>query len=223
MERLAMIVQKREPTGKGGARKLRAQGLIPAICYGPKMRSIAVTCTLKDLTRVMEHGQNVLINLKIRDGSGKEGGSDRVVMIRDFQVDPLKGVPIHADLYEVSMRETITVAVPVRLVGKPEGTEMGGILEQVRRELEVECLPGDIPPHIEIDVSELDIGDSVHVSDVEIGKVKILTEPQMTIATVVPPTVVPEEAVPAEAEAEEAEEEVEAPPGEEEKEPKEEE
>lgn len=223
MERLKMIAQKREPTGKGGARKLRAQGLVPAICYGPKMRSIAVSCSLKDLTRIMKHGQNVLINLKIRDGMGKKGESDHVVMIRDFQVDHLKGVPIHADLYEVSMKETMTVGVPVRLVGKPEGTKMGGILEQIRREVEVECLPSDIPPHIEIDVSELDIGDSVHVSDVEIGNVKILTEPNLTIATVVPPTVVPEEVVPVEAEAEEAEEEVETPPGEEKKEPEEEE
>jgi len=223
MERLKMIAQKRKPTGKGGARKLRAQGLVPAICYGPKMRSIAVSCTLKDLTRIMEHGQNVLINLKIRDGMGKKGESDHVVMIRDFQVDPLQGAPIHADLYEVSMKETMTFGVPVRLVGKPEGTKMGGILEQIRREVEVECLPSDIPPHIEIDVSELDIGDSVHVSDVEIGNVKILTEPNLTIATVVPPTVVPEEVVPAEAEAEEAEEGVETPPGEEEKEPEEEE
>ncbi len=204
MERFEIIARRREARGKGGARKLRGQGLLPAILYGPKTQSTAVACDRKDVIRVLEHGQNVLINLKIEDGRGDRGQSDHVVMVRDLQIDPLKGMPIHADLYEVSMEETMTVEVPVHLVGKPEGTKLGGVLEQIRRELEVECLPTDIPPHIDVDVSALSIGDSVHVSDIQIGKVKILTEPHMTIATVVPPTVVEEEAVPEEAEAEEA-------------------
>lgn len=201
MERFEIIAHKREPKGKGGARKLRSQGLIPAIFYGPKTQSTAVACELKELIRVLEHGQNVLINLKIKDGMGDKGESDHVVMVRDFQVDPLKGVPIHADLYKVSMKEAMTVEVPVRLIGKPEGTKMGGVLEQVRRELEVECLPDNLPAHIEIDVSHLDIGDSIHVQDITADKVKILTEPHLTIATVVPPTV-EKEAVPIEVEEE---------------------
>jgi len=207
MERFELIANRREPKGKGGARKLRGQGLIPAILYGPKMQSTAVACALKDLIRVLGHGRNVLINLKIKDGMGDKGESDHVVMVRDLQVDPLKGVPIHADLYEVSMGETMTVQVPVHLVGKPEGTKMGGFLEQARRELEIECLPADLPARIEVDVGHLDIGDSIHVRDIKAEKVKILTEPHLTIATVVPPTVEKEavpEAVPAEVEAEEA-------------------
>lgn len=209
MERIELIAHRREPRGKGGARKLRGQGLVPAILYGPKTRSTAVALDRKDMIRVLEQGQNVLIDLKIRDGAGKKGDSDHIVMIRDFQVDPLKGVPIHADLLEISMEEKMTVEVPIRLVGKPEGTEMGGVLEQVRRELLIECLPTELPPSIEVDVGHLNIGDSIHVEDITADKVKILADPHLTIATVVPPTVekeAVEEAVP-----EEIEEEVEAP------------
>jgi len=207
MERFEIIANRREPKGKGRARKLRGQGLIPAILYGPKIESTAVACALKDLIRVLEHGQNVLINLKIKDGVGDKGESDHVVMVRDFQLDPLKGVPIHADLYEVTMGETMTVEVPVHLIGKPEVTKVGGVLEQIRRDLEIECLPANLPARIEVDVGHLDIGDSIHVRDIKAEKVKILTDPHLTIATVVPPTVEKEavpEAVPEEAEAEEA-------------------
>lgn len=207
MERFKIIAHRREPKGKGGARKLRCQGLIPAVFYGPKVQSTAVACDSRDLIRILQHGQNVLIDLKITDENGDKGESDHVVMVRDLQVDPLKGVPIHADLYEVSMKEIMTVDVPVHLVGKPEGTKIGGILEQIRRDLEVECLPTDLPAHIEVDVSHLDIGDSVHVQDIAADKIKILTDPHLTIATVVPPTVEKEP----EAEVIEAEEEVEAP------------
>jgi large subunit ribosomal protein L25 len=196
MDRFEIMAHRREAKGKGRARKLRRQGMIPAVLYGPRIESAAVSCELKDVLRVLQHGQNVLINLKIRDGAGGQDESEHLVMIRDLQVHPVKGVPIHADLYEVSMKETMTVAVPIRLVGKAEGTRIGGILEQARRELEVECLPGDLPPHIEVDVSHLNIGDSIHVRDIMVDRVKVLTEPHLTIATVVPP-MVEKEAVPA--------------------------
>lgn len=208
MERFKIIAHRREPKGKGGARKLRRQGLIPAVFYGPKVQSTAVACDSRDLIRILQHGQNVLIDLKITDGKGDSGDSDHVTMVKDVQVDPLRGVPIHADLYEVSMEETMTVEVPIRLTGKPEGTKMGGILEQIRRELEVECLPADLPTHIEVDVSHLDTGDSVHVQDITADKVKILTDPHLTIATVVPPAVEKEPEL--EAAVIEAEEEAEA-------------
>ncbi|NIQ40238.1 MAG: 50S ribosomal protein L25/general stress protein Ctc [Proteobacteria bacterium] len=209
MERFEITVNKREPKGKGAARKLRAQGLIPAVFYGPEIPSTAVVIEKKDMLRILERGQNVLINLRIKDGDGKKGGSDHVVMVRECQLDPLKGAPIHVDFLEISMEEKMTVEVPIRLMGKPEGTKIGGVLEQIRRELEIECLPKDLPPAIEVDVSHLEIGDSMHVEDISAEKFKILTEPHMTIATVVPPTVEKEpepEEVP-----EEVEEEAEAP------------
>lgn len=205
MENPELIAQRREPKGKGGARKLRARGLIPAIVYGPRSEPTAVACETRDLMSLLAQGRNILINLKIKDDTGRKGGSDRVVMLRELQVDPARGVPIHADLLEVSMKEAMTVEVPIRLVGKAEGTKVGGILEQVSRELEVECMPGDLPAQIEVDVSHLEIGDSIHVEDIQVEKAKILTDPQVTIATVVPPVIekeaVPEE-VPVEAEEE---------------------
>jgi large subunit ribosomal protein L25 len=129
---------------------------------------------------------------------------------RDLQIDPIKDQYIHADLFEVVMDEEITVEVPVVLVGRPEGVKMGGVLEQIAREITVECLPADIPQNIEVDVSSLNIGDTLHIGDIELEKAKILVDAATTLATVVPPTVekeVVEEEVEEEvAEAEEAEE-----------------
>ena len=210
MDRFEIVAHRRESRGKGGARRLRRQGMIPGVLYGPRIESTSVSCELRDVLRVLQHGQNVLIDLKIRDGAASQDEPEHLVMIRDLQVHPITGVPIHADLYEVSMKETMTVEVPIRLVGKPAGAQMGGILEQTRRELEVQCLPGDLPPHIEVDVSHLTIGDSIHVADITVDRVKVLTEPHLTIATVVPPMVEKEavaaaEAVTAEEEAAAAE------------------
>ncbi len=210
MEKFKIIVHKRELLGKGAARKLRGQGLIPAVFYGPQTPSMAVTVDRRDIIRILERGQNVLIDLKVQDGTEKKGGSAHVVVIREFQVDPVKGLPIHADFLEISMEEKMTVEVPIRLVGKPEGTEMGGILEQIRRELEIECLPKDLPAYIEVDVGHLNIGDSIHVEDITAETIKILTEPHQTVATVVPPTV-EKEPEPEVLPEEEAEEEAEAP------------
>lgn len=222
MEKIEIIAHIREPRGKGGARKLRAQGLMPAILYGPKIETTAVTCDSGELMHVLEHGHNVLINLKVKDGKGKKAEPERVVMVRELQVDPVKGVPIHADFYEVSMKEVMTVEVPIHYVGKAEGTKIGGILDQIRREIEVECLPADLPTHIEVDVSPLDIGDSIHVRDITVDKIKILTDPDQTIVTVVPPVVekepepeeLPEEMEEAEEAAAEAEKEEEQGEGE---------
>jgi large subunit ribosomal protein L25 len=110
-------------------------------------------------------------------------------MLKDIQVDPLQRVTLHTDFYEVAMDEMVTVEVPVHLVGKPEGTKVGGILEQVRRVIEVQCLPGDIPKSIDIDVSGLNIGDSIHVQEINVEKAKIISDTNFTIATVVPPAV----------------------------------
>jgi large subunit ribosomal protein L25 len=164
------------------------KGLIPAIFYGPRTQTIPLVIDSKELAKALqtEAGENVLIDLDIRKGAQ----SDRkVVMLKDIQVDPLKRVTLHTDFYEVAMDEMVTVEVPVHLVGKPEGTKVGGILEQVRRVIEVQCLPGDIPKSIDIDVSGLNIGDSIHVQEISVEKAKIISETNFTIATVVPPAV----------------------------------
>jgi large subunit ribosomal protein L25 len=209
MERPVLPAEIREGIGKGRARKLRAKGLVPAIFYGPRTQSISLVIDAKELAKTLqtEAGENVLIDLDIRKGDRSER---KVVMMKDVQIDPLQGTALHTDFYEVVMDEMITVEVPIHLVGKPEGTKMGGILEQVRRVIQIQCLPGDIPKRIDVDVSSLKIGDSIHVQEIQMEKVKILSDANLTIATVVPPVVeekVVEEVVAEAAEGAEVEEE----------------
>jgi len=211
MERPIMRAEVREEIGKGLVRKLRVKGLIPAIFYGPRSKSIPLVIDPKELAKALqtEAGENVLIDLEIRKGDQ----SDRkVVMVKDLQIDPLQRTTLHTDFYEVTMDEMVTVEIPIHLVGKPEGTKMGGILEQIRRVVEIQCLPGDIPKGIEVDVSSLKIGDSIHVLDLKVEKAKILSDTNFTIATVVPPAVeekVAEEVVPEAAAEEEVKEKTE--------------
>ncbi len=188
MERPLLVAELRNKTGKGVARKLRAKGFVPAIFYGPKTESIPISVDVKSLKKTLqtEAGENVLIEIDLR----KNGDSDRrVVMLKDVQIDPLSGDILHVDFYEIAMDETLRVEVPLNLIGKAEGTKLGGILEQIRRSIEIECLPGDIPKRIDVDVSSLKIGDSIHVKDLKLDKIKIISDPNLTIATVVPPTV----------------------------------
>ena len=186
MERPILRTEIREGVGKGIAKKLRAKGLIPAIFYGPRIEAIPLMVDSEELTKTLqtEAGENVLIDLEIKQGDQLDR---RVVMVKDVQYDALQRNTLHTDFYQVAMDVMVTVEVPIHLIGKPEGTKMGGILDQVRRGVEIQCLPGDIPRSIDIDVSSLKIGDSIHIQDIQAGKVKILSEPTLTIATVVPP------------------------------------
>jgi large subunit ribosomal protein L25 len=194
MQRPGLTAEIREGIGKEKAKKLRAKGLIPAIFYGPKSQTIPLVIDSKELSKALqtEAGENVLIDLNIRKG---DQSNHKVVMVKDLQIDPLQRMTLHTDFYEVAMDEMVTVEVPVHLLGKPEGTKMGGILEQVRRVIQVQCFPGDIPKSIDIDVSLLKIGDSIHVQDIKVEKAKILSDSNFTIATVVPPVVEVVEAV----------------------------
>ncbi len=220
MERPVLTAEIREGIGKEKAKKLRLKGLIPAIFYGPRSQTIPLVIESKELAKALqtEAGENVLIDLDIRKGAQ----SDRkVVMLKDIQIDPLQRVTLHTDFYEVTMDEMVTVEVPVHLVGKPEGTKVGGILEQVRRMIEVQCFPGDIPKSIDVDVSALMIGDSIHVQDITVEKAKIVSDTNFTIATVVPPVAeekVVEAVAPEAVEGAEVKEKEEEEAGEEEKE-----
>lgn len=209
MERLVLTAELREGTGKGVARKLRAKGWIPAILYGPRTQPIPLTVSRKELSKALrtEAGGNVLIDLEIKDG---DLSSRKVVMIKEVQYDYLGKEILHTDFYEVAMDVMVTVEVPIHLVGRPEGAKLGGILDQIRRMVEIQCLPGDIPNSIEVDVSSLKIGDSIHISDIKFEKGKILSDPGETIATVLAPIVeekkaeeVAPEAAPVEEEKEE--------------------
>ena len=204
MERPLLKAEIRELMKKGGARKLRARGQIPAVFYGPRAKTLSLVVDPRELSQALqtEAGENVLIDLEIGDG----GQPDRkVVMIKDIQIDPLKRQILHADFYEVTMDAMVTVEVPIRLVGKSEGVKIGGILEQVRRTIQIQCLPREIPKGIDVDVSALKIGDSIHVKDIQAEKLKILADPGITVATVVPPAAEEEKKVVEEAVVEGAE------------------
>jgi len=188
MQRPVLKAEIREGVGKEKAKKLRTKGMIPAVFYGPRSQTLPLVIDSKELAIALqtEAGENVLIDLDIRKGDQ----SDRkVVMMKDIQIDPLQRVTLHTDFYEVTMDEMVTVEIPVHLVGKPEGTKMGGILDQIRRVIQIQCFPGDIPKSIDIDVSPLKIGDSIHVQDIQVEKAKIISDTNFTIATVVPPVV----------------------------------
>ena len=210
MERPVLVVETREGLKKGNARKLRGKGMIPAVFYGPRSKTLPLVLDPKELTKTLqtEAGSNVLIDLDIRNA---DDVGRKVVMVKDLQIHPLQRSILHADFYEVAMDELVNVEIPIHLIGKSEGVKAGGILEQVRRVIEIQCLPGDIPKFIEVDVSALKIGDSIHVEQIQIEKAKILAETNFTIATVVPPAaeekkVVEEEVAEAAAEGEVKEE-----------------
>ncbi len=194
MEKPVLKAEIREGTGKELARKLRVKGFMPAIFYGPRSKSIPLVIDAKEFTKTLqtEAGENVLIELNILKGNKADR---KVVMVKDIQIDPLQRTALHADLYEVAMDEMVTVEIPIHLTGKPEGTKMGGILEQIRRVIQIQSLPGDIPKGIDVDVSSLKIGDSIHIQDIQVEKVKILADTNFTIATVVPPVVEEEKVV----------------------------
>jgi large subunit ribosomal protein L25 len=194
---------QRKDTGKGAARVLRRQGLIPAVLYGPKTESVALTISALDLDKVYEESgsEHVILNLIIENG----GTQNRTAMVKELQTSPVTSQYLHVDFYEISLEKEITVKVQVEVTGKCKGVENGGFLQLIRHELDVSCLPADIPGKIEVDVSDLDIGDSLHVEEIDVGeKVTLLYDSNFTVVTVVAPTVEEEEVV--EEELEEAEE-----------------
>jgi len=196
MATLNLKGERREGVGKSVTRKLRQAGRIPAVYYGRGEEPMPLVVSLRDLLDLIERaeGSNVIVDLKVEGDTG----ADKKALIREIQRDPVGGNILHLDLQHISLTERITVEVPVVLVGTPTGVkDGGGILEHLLREVEVECLPTDIPARLEADVTALQIGDSLHVSDLREDRVTIKTEAGRAIAAVVPPEVL-EEAKPAE-------------------------
>lgn len=197
----------RATTGKGAARQLRRQGRIPAVFYGRRQQTRSLSVNAKDLKTVIVSGggKHSLIRLMIEDKDSRE---EKTVMLKEHQVDPVNRTLFHADFYEVELDRPIEMEVPLVLVGKPEGVEIGGLLQQVRRVLLVSTLPLNLPSRIEMDVSHLSIGDSIHVEEVQPPEgVEILFDFNFTLATVVSPKgLQAEEEAEAEAEAEAEEE-----------------
>jgi large subunit ribosomal protein L25 len=193
----SIVAEERIGTGKGANRKLRATGRIPAVVYGrgkPARQLTLDPSPLAKMLRASHSGINTLIDLKV-------GPQETVVLVREIQRDPVSGRWIHADLFEVDLQKTIEVRVPLHIVGKPKGVENGGILDHPLREVEIECLPRAIPDAVEVDVSALDVGDSIHVRDLVLPEgAKMLSDGDLAVASVVLPKA-EEEAKPAEAAA----------------------
>jgi large subunit ribosomal protein L25 len=178
---------RRDKTGKSVARKIRREGAIPAVLYGRETKSIPLTVNPLDLKKALstDAGENTLLEIHIK-GDGEE--ITKIALLRDVQYDYLKSRPIHFDFQEVMMKELITVKVPIRIVGKAQGIQEGGILEEIMREIEVECLPASIPNVIDVDVTQLGIGDSLHISDLVLPEgITVLQEPEQTIVTILSP------------------------------------
>ena len=187
MENRPLAVQMRTDTGKEAARKLRHQGLIPAVVYGHREEPIHITLNPLELGKVLKGGagERALINLTIEGAAS--GPITKTVILKDKQLDPIKRTLIHADLYAIAMDEEIHVNVPIHIVGKAIGAANGGLIEHILREIEIKCFPGDIPPRIDVNVTALNIGDSIHVADISLEKAKIVTDVGQTIVTLVPP------------------------------------
>jgi large subunit ribosomal protein L25 len=193
-----ITAEVRESTGKGVARKLRAAGRIPAVLYGQGHDGVSLTLDSYELNQLLATAgaKTSVLELEVKDG-GK--GPRRNVLIKEVQKHPYKDIILHMDLLEIAMDEEISVLVPIEIVGTAKGVRMeGGILEMKRRELEIVCLPHIIPDTLTIDVTELEIGDTIHVEDVKVPVgVTITHDTNFTIMTLVAPAVevAPEEEV----------------------------
>ncbi|HTX54778.1 MAG TPA: 50S ribosomal protein L25 [Candidatus Baltobacteraceae bacterium] len=175
----------RSVVGKEGAKRLRRQQRVPAVVYGRERGPVSVTINPTELLKVLESGENVLINLSL----GGDGGQTSLVILKELQRDPAKGRVLHADFQEVSVDRKIRVEVPLVMTGTPVGVkDKGGILEHTLRQLLVECLPLSIPERITVDVSGLDIGDALHVSDITVAEgIRILDEGARVMVSVIAP------------------------------------
>ena len=176
--------------GKNEARRLRASGRVPAVVYGAKKASLAVSVDPKQITRILnsQSGHNTIFDLEV-------GSEKAKVMIVDWQYEPLKGKLLHIDLKRIAMDQKIQVSVPIHLSGEAAGVkQQGGILDQVLREVEIECLPGDIPSSLDADISELVFGQVLRVADLpHTGSIKFITDENQAVAHI---TSVKEEVAP---------------------------
>jgi large subunit ribosomal protein L25 len=184
LDLIELKTKTRTTTGNGPARRLRVSGQIPAVLYGPKTEPVLLSVHKIDLEQVFKKGGigQVILNLVIQTNGET---TTRPAMIKELQTHPVSRNFIHIDFYEIKMDQKITAKIPVVTTGTAKGVELGGMLQIIRRELEVECLPLAVPEFIEIDISDLDIGDSIHVGQIRIeGEIEFLEDDNYTVVTV---------------------------------------
>jgi len=184
METFTVEGKIREERGKNAARRVRVTGMVPAVLYGGPKDSISLSVNAKQVGKILrsESGHNTIFTVQV------SGGGEEKAMLKDWQVDPVSGSLLHVDLLRIAMDVRMRVRVPVHTFGEPEGVKLqGGIFEMVTREVEIECLPGDIPEEFKVDVSGLTIGKQLRAGDLPVdpAKIKLLTDPQRVLAHVV--------------------------------------
>ena len=191
MDLIDLKVNARTAGGNGAARALRREGYIPAVLYGPSTDNISLsveTAEFENVLRTTGSGQ-ALLNLVMQNGETKQA------MIRELQRHPVSSQFLHIDFYAFDMNQKIRIKVPVTAIGKSKGVELGGLLQLIRREIEILCLPLEMPENIEVDVSDLNIGDSIHVDEISLPEgAELIADVNYTVVTVSSPKV-EEEAV----------------------------
>ncbi|HXM01858.1 MAG TPA: 50S ribosomal protein L25/general stress protein Ctc [Chthoniobacterales bacterium] len=185
-----LTVQTRAEVGRNAIKKVRKQGLIPGVIYGVGHEPINLEVNGRQLSTVLAHSssENILLELEIVDGENKRNS---LAMIQEVQHHPLQRRILHVDFHAVSATEKITAEVPIETTGEPVGVKTGGgLLEHVLRDLEVECLPGDLPERIQVDVTNLDVNQSIHVKDLQLpAGVEAITDGDLTVVAVSAPRV----------------------------------
>jgi len=198
-KQVKLKAEQRSATGRSAVRKLKARGIVPAIIYGAKEKPQPLQVSARDINAMLSHasGENILVELEI---AGEK--SNRTALVQEIQHSPVGGAILHIDFHAISMDQAIQTDVPLEPIGVPEGVKtFGGLLEQSLRSLAIECLPRDLPDRITVDVSRLNIGDSIHVRDIQLPSgVAAKVQADLTAFSVLAP-VVEEEPVVAEAEA----------------------
>jgi len=187
MAQAQLAVEVRHETGKGAGRRLRSKGFIPAVLYGGQTGNVSLTVSNHDLFQIIsKHSwETTLIELQFEmDGTTKKVAT----LIKELQTDPVRRTLVHADFLEVTMGHVLEVHVPLELVGESPGVKAGGLLEVLVREVTVECLPNKIVSHFEVDISAVNMGDTLTIADLEIGEdFKVLDDPETSILTVAAP------------------------------------
>jgi len=185
MAETELTVESRDALGKEEAGRLRRSGKVPGVMYGPGREPKPILTDPAQVLKILHSktGKNTVLKLKSAD----KGLDGKKVMIREHQLDAITDQLLHIDLMEVAKDRRIRVQIPIELSGRPAGVDKGGTVEELMREIEVSCLPDEIPEGIKVDISQLDIGDALHIKDLKLENFKILTDPNLTFVTVAAP------------------------------------
>jgi large subunit ribosomal protein L25 len=189
-QQVKLTAQRRTQVGRNAVKKIKTDGMVPGVIYGSNQEPVNLQVNGRELLNVLSRasGENILVELEIQDGSEKRNA---LAMIQEIQHNPLQREIVHVDFHAVSANETVSAEVPIETVGEAIGVKVhGGLLEHILRYLEVECLPGDLPQVIQVDVTNLDVGQSLHVRELNLPPgVEAITDPEQTVVAVVEPRV----------------------------------